>query len=75
VIDIGKPGAEAVSKTLVANKTLQSLSLRENGFGNEGAVIIAQVQLTTGDHGFRLYYNFIVYRKTFITYFEVGNQS
>ncbi len=41
-LDIGKPGAEAVAKTLVANKTLNTLSLRENGIGSEGAIIIAQ---------------------------------
>jgi Ran GTPase-activating protein (RanGAP) involved in mRNA processing and transport len=33
---IGKPGAEAVSHMLVANRTLRHLSLRENGFGGEG---------------------------------------
>ena len=39
---IGKPGAEAVSHMLVANRTLRHLSLRENGFGTEGIAIIAQ---------------------------------
>lgn len=39
---IGLPGAEAIAQTLEANKVLEKLYIRENGFGPEGAKAIAE---------------------------------
>lgn len=39
---IGRAGAEALRESLKVNNTLEQLLLRENGFGIEGACIIAE---------------------------------
>ncbi|PRP82693.1 hypothetical protein PROFUN_10057 [Planoprotostelium fungivorum] len=39
---IGRSGAEMLKEALKKNRTLEQLMLRENGFGSEGAAVVAQ---------------------------------